>query len=239
MNWAKIQIVAATMVLPIANAAFIAYEVGERLYMHMNTDISFFLRVGISVFAALCAGIGVEAVGGSVANSATRAYDRKAWTKLAFAGSGLLMYLIGGIGTAISIKGAEFMALFFILVVASHISYAIWRSFDEENEDVKSQAEILKQQRLLVNAETRKVKAENDVPAHSGTKNIDMPEQKDIKPEWLPDVEIRDKEHWRELVESGEVQVPGSVTAAEVIHWLPVGTNRAARNYLQIARNGK
>lgn len=109
-----------------------------------------------------------------------------------------------------------------------------------ERRDARSESKRLELERFRIEQETRakveiaKVKHSAALPNVAGRQT----KERGTLPEWcgtLPE----DRKHFRQLVESGDIQLPENITGAELAEHIPtVGSPRSGQNWLSDVRNG-
>lgn len=179
MDLPKLQALIAPLATPVAPALLL----GNEMYQVMVLSEIWWLLALVSATAAI---VGLEFTGALASYMAVRAWGRRDWGAMMVSMAGALMYaaiVMGGI----AIMPEQRARVFAVMVLASlvaYIGYGLYHSY-AERDTARAQAGVMEldrldKQRLLINAQTRQIKAGQVSSLSSGrvdtlTGQVDMP----------------------------------------------------------------
>lgn len=223
------QLSIATIIVPIIPGSQIGIEIYSSL---IESGMNEYLATAIGVAAF----IGIESVGAGAFYNATHLYKRGEIDIVFYATIvACVIYMAVGILMIQSTIG-----LFFVLSGVAYFNYSVYQFGEQEREFEETRIKIAREERNLINAKIRLVNAEADRNDKSNLPEItgNLPEITGTAPEWLP-VIPENRANWRRLVSEGVINVPETVTGAELASLIPnVGSEKTGRNWLSDIRNG-
>lgn len=156
---ASIQSLIAPVTVPVAPAVLLGNEI---FVVMRSADVAWLL----ALFGAITAAIGLEVTGGATCYAAVRAASRKEWGAFTVAAVGALVYMgmVAGAMMILPNERARVFVVFAILTPVAYAAYALVQDIRERDRRVEQglnyDLEMMRQKRLLTNAEARKAKAQ-------------------------------------------------------------------------------
>lgn len=151
------------IIAPITAPAVPAVLLGAEIFRVLSAAHVIYL---LALFSAIAGAIAIETSGGLAFFMAVRGWQRKQWGVMTVAGLSAGLYLSIVIGAILLIPGIVTYAVAVMsgIAVVAYIGTALFfadRQIQaEQTEQFSQQLELLRQKRLTINAQTRRVKAE-------------------------------------------------------------------------------
>lgn len=166
MDLPKLQALIAPVATPVAPALLL----GNEMYQVMvAVDINW----ALSMAAAFVAIIGLESAGALASYMAVKAWGRRDWGAMVLSMAGALLYaaiVMGGVALMPEARARVFGVMVFVTLVA-YLGYGLYHSYIETEQQaqrrIDNKRDLMKEERLLINAQTRQIKATGHVSSVS------------------------------------------------------------------------
>ena len=170
MNLPRLQSIIAPLSAPAAPAVLLANEIYRTMVIVDIAPI-------IAMVSAIIAIIGVEFSGALMCHNAVKAWQRRSLGIMAVAIIGALVYaaiVIAAIASMPEERGQIFGVMVLLTLVA-YAGYAIYTAFEDDDaisrQAASAELDLLDKRRLLINAETRQIKAGGSVHLSNRTES--------------------------------------------------------------------